>query len=62
MAGKSKMSTAVGLRLPNELLAAIDKRVGAQKCLPESRNEYIVRVLSSEVIRNHNKKKRRCQK
>ncbi len=53
----SSKSIVMTVRIPIPLLQAMDARIARQRAMPETRNEYIVRVLHNEVIRKHRKVK-----
>ena len=58
MPGSSQRSTVVSIRLPNNGVAILDKRIGKQTVLPMTRSEYLQELITYQVTRDHHKRRK----
>lgn len=57
MSGTSKISTRVSIRLPNEVVRTLSRRINGRRSRWESVGEYIKERLIYDIMRSHQGKK-----
>ncbi len=58
MSGKSKISQVVSIRLPNEVLFTLQRRIDGRRSRWSTVGEYIKERLIYDTERSHTRKKR----
>ncbi len=56
MSGTSKVSTRVSIRLPNEVVRTLIRRIAGRRARWDSVGDYIKELIIMELERNHHKK------
>ena len=56
MSGTSKVSTRVSIRLPNEVVRTLIRRINGRRARWDSVGDYIKELIIMELERNHHKK------
>ena len=55
MRGKSKISTVVSIRLPNEVVITLQNRINGRRSRWQTVGEYLKERITYDVLRSHDK-------